>query len=101
MEYIEEGIASGRMVFWPGKFGAVITEILEYPRGRALNVFGGGGDAHKALEEFTQVFDPMLIQCARANGCRWITVTGRDGWQRVGKTLGYVPAWTVIAKEVG
>lgn len=100
IEYIEAGIASARMVFWPGKHGAVVTEILEYPNGSALNVFGGGGDHHKALKEFTEVFDPMLVSCAKANGCRWITVTGREGWQRVGKALGYTHAWTVIAKEL-
>lgn len=100
LEYIEEGIASGRMTFWPGEHGAVVTEFLEYPKGRALNVFAGGGDNQKALREFLYSFDPRLSAWAGANSCRWIMVTGRAGWQRVGNALGYKPAWNVIAKEL-
>lgn len=100
LEYVEEGISSGRMTFWPGEHGAVVTEFLEYPKGKALNVFAGGGDDTKALREFLYVFDPRLVQWAKVFGCRWITVTGREGWARVGKPLGYKPAWNVISKEL-
>lgn len=100
IEYIEDGIEAGRMEFHPGEFGAVVIEYLKYPNGLALNVFAGGGETHKALREFVEVFDPRLCLKASASGCRWITVTGREGWQRVGKSLGYKPAWIVIAKEL-
>jgi hypothetical protein len=100
IEYIEAEIAAGRMEFWPGKYGAVVVEFLEYPEGKCLNVFGGGGELHNALKEFVAVFHPRLCDWANANGCRWITVTGREGWARVGKPLGYKPAWNVIAKEL-
>lgn len=88
------------MEFQPGKYGAIVIEYLHYPEGGALNVFAGGGEKHKALKEFVGVFHPRLCALAQTKGCRWITVTGRYGWERVGKRLGYKPAWNVIAKDL-
>lgn len=88
------------MEFWPGEHGALVVETLTYPLGKCLNVFGGGGDKHKALKEFVEVFDPRLSAWAKSQGCRWLMVTGREGWVRIGKSLGYKLAWTVIAKEL-
>lgn len=100
IEYIEAGIEEGRMEFIPGKHGAVVIEYLTYPNGTAMNVFAGGGQRGKALKEFVGVFHPRLCLLAEGTGCRWITVTGRMGWQHVGKSLGYKPAWNVIAKDL-
>lgn len=100
VEYIEGEINAGRMVFWPLQNGAVLTDIVNYPRGRALNIFAAAGEPNASLVEMLEEAEPALVAFAMANGCRWVMGYGRPGWQRQCKSMGYSPKWTVIAKEL-
>jgi hypothetical protein len=100
LDYVEAECAAGRMVFWAGKHCAALTNFIDYPNGKALNVFAGGGDSHEALDEFVTRVEPDLVVWAKASGCRWIIGHGRPGWERVCKKMGYRHAWTVMSKEI-
>lgn len=100
IEYIEDQISTSIMTLWPGSHGCVLTEFQTFPNGRALNVFGGGGEENAVLQEFVEVFDPCMVNWAKMNKCKWIVIYGRPGWQRVGRGIGYRPVWNVIAKDV-
>lgn len=95
IEDIEAGIASGRFQFWAGKRCALVTEIIEYPRLKALNFFLIGGD----LGELMQL-EPQISGWARAHGCSRALGVGRKGFERVFAAHGFRPKWTYIAKDL-
>ena len=45
-----EEVMNGNAQFWPGKNSAVVTQIVNYPRKKAIHFFLAGGDI-KELEE--------------------------------------------------
>ena len=95
IEDIEGFIASGRYQFWPGKRSAAITEILSFPRTKALIVRMGGGDMEELIE-----MEKTLCVFARANGCTIIMGEGREGWERVCKSIGYRYGYVAMAKDL-
>lgn len=84
------------MHFWPAEKCAAVTEFLEFPTGKVLNVFAGGGD----LIELTKHLEPCFLTWAKVAGCKQIIGYGRPGWERVCKRMGYKHLWTVMAKDV-
>lgn len=100
IEDIERQVNEGRMVFWPGRHGAAVTEFITYPNGKALNVFAGGGDSNASLQEFIEDFEPALCAWAKSTDCKWIIGYGRPGWERPLKSRGYSVMWSVMRKEI-
>ena len=95
-EDIAEGIANGRMQFWPAPRGCLITELIVYPRKRVLNVFLGGGD----LDQLVDMHDAVAAW-AKAQGCDAATINGRPGWQRVYRGRGWKALATTLVKDFG
>lgn len=95
IEDVEAGLNAGLFQFWPGDGCAVVTEIVDYPRGRMLNFWLLGGDL-KALMRMR----PAIEAWGRARGCRWADGTGRPAWARVLKGHGYGPGPTSFSKEL-
>jgi hypothetical protein len=82
---IEEQLAKGDAVLWPGSKCALVTEFVTYPNGERLSqVMSAGGD----LEEIDSMV-PGMEAYARLNGCSRSTIVGRRGWERVMKKRGY------------
>ena len=74
---IKTAVENGTLQFFPGLSSVVITEIISFPRYKALNLFLAGGNAaelHAMLEE--------IENFARHVGVDRITFTGRKGWTR-------------------
>jgi len=95
IEDVERQIAEGRLQFWPGEKCACVTEIIEYPRLKALNFFLIGGD----LSELLQKMEPAVIAWAKAAGCTRVASTGRKGWSKALKPLGYEHVLYTMLKE--
>ncbi|MBI3678487.1 MAG: hypothetical protein HY243_17910 [Proteobacteria bacterium] len=95
IEDIEDGIASGAYQFWCTQNSAAITEIVDYPKLKALNFFLLGGD----LAELLDILEPRICAFARHKGCARVTGAGRKGWERVLKPLTYRFAGTTMFKE--
>lgn len=76
---IEDGIASGAYQFWCTENSTAITEIIEFPRLKALNFFLLGGD----LSELLDILEPHICDFAKFMGCTRVMGTGRKGWERV------------------
>ena len=101
IEYLERGIADGSMHFWAGKDCAAVTEFIDYPKCKVLNVFAGGGKRGIALRELTREMEPALLAWAKANGATRIIGFGSyPGWQRVCERMGYRHLWTVMQKDI-
>jgi hypothetical protein len=96
IEDVEQQIAAGRLQFWPGEKCAVVTEIVDYPRLRALNFFLVGGD----LAELIEKMEPAIVDWAKALGCTRVAQTGRKGWGRVLAPLGYQTTLSVMLKPI-
>ena len=94
IEDIAQGIAERRLQFWPAPNGCLVTELVKYPRTRVLNVFLGGG-------EFDQLVDMHgdVIAWAKLQGCTAATISGRKGWERAFKPLGWEYQFTTLKKD--
>lgn len=92
---IEGGVLTGVMQLWPAPEGALVTEILRYPKQRVCNVFLGGGamDQLKAMVPSVEVW-------AKAQGCQAVTVLGRPGWVRALAPFGVKPLYLALRKEL-
>lgn len=73
----------------------MVFEKTVYPQMNAFHGFLAGGD----LQEIKR-FDGGLVDAARALDCARITVTGRRGWVRALRDIGYVERWSTVAKDV-
>ena len=72
----------------------MITEIIEYPRLKAINLLFCGGD-YKELQSML----PSIEQFAKHFGCKRLYGGGRKGWLRKLKPLGFVQEY-MIRKEI-
>lgn len=66
------GISAGKLQLWIGERCAAVSEIQNYPRKRALNMFLAGGD----LEELKSL-TPGIEAFARAQACSSVQATAR------------------------
>ena len=82
---IEEQLAKGEAVLWPGQKCAIVSEFVTYPNGERLSqVMSAGGDLGEIEARV-----PGMAAFAWRNGCSHSTVQGRRGWERVLKRQGY------------
>lgn len=95
-EDIVRDVEDGKLQFWPGPNSVVITEIISYPRYKALNFFLAGGK----MEEL-EVMYPMIEAWSRRQGCDRAFLTGRRGWERTKWLLeqNWKPTLVVMEKK--
>lgn len=75
---VVDAISAGRMqAFW-GLNAGVITQIVEHPRKKELNVFLAFGDLSGVMR-----LQPEIAEFGRKHGCSFMVMSGRLGWQRV------------------
>ena len=94
-EDVARMVQEGSLQFWPGVASVILTEIIEHPRRRVLNVFLAGGK----LDEIERMIPP-LQDWARSRGCTLAVFAGRQGWER---TFLAKDGWTPrvwMAKEI-
>jgi hypothetical protein len=92
---VADGILSGRMQLWPAEKGCAVTEIVEFPKKRTLNVFLAGGEMDTIVD--------MLKSAetwGKAQGCSAMTVAGRKGWKRVLAPHGFNEVFTVLELKI-
>lgn len=91
---IVEGLQKGVMQLWPTPRGCIITEIVIYPKKKVLNVFLGGGELDQIMEMHESV-----IEWAKAQGCKALTMTGRFGWKKPLAVHGWKPLHASYVKD--
>jgi hypothetical protein len=94
IEDIKDKIKVGMFHLWPGKRSALITELVIFPQGRALNLLFCGGD-YSELEEML----PSLEMFAKELKCKRLYGGGRKGWLRKIKHLGFEEEY-MVRKEL-
>lgn len=78
--------------------GALVTENVVYPLGKAINIFLLGG---KDMEKWVNQLDDALVFYAKEIGAKWIDTASRRG---IGKLyypqIGYKETQTNYTKEI-
>ena len=94
-EDVVQMLVEGRAQAWCNGSSIAITEIVYFPRKRALHCFLAGGKSKEILEMM-----PSAIKWGQANGCTDFTIAGRKGWQRVLRKHGWSPRMTVMGLPI-
>jgi len=93
---IVQGVTAGHLQLWPMENGALVTEILTYPRRKVVNVFLGGGDMAELAAQHDNIID-----WSKTQGCTAARLSGRDGWRREFAKYGWKPLYQTLEKEFG
>ncbi|MCH1580843.1 MAG: hypothetical protein L7S55_09070 [Luminiphilus sp.] len=94
-EDVLDRILIGDMLFWPGKKSCMVTEIVQYPRKRAMHVFLAAGD----LTEIKSM-EPDLRTFAKKLQCDGLSLAGRRGWVRALKDIGFTEGHAIVVKNL-
>lgn len=93
IDEIFAGVMRGELQLWVGNHSAGITEVVTYPRCKAVRIFLAGGD----LEEMKHM-ERVLSEGARELGFDRIEIGGRRGFLRA--LVGYEELCTYVMKEL-
>ncbi len=88
------GLIDGRYQMFDAERGLLITEIVQAPRVRYVQVHIGAGELDAVLE----LDRTRLDEHAREHGCDFITMTGRLGWERVLPKHGWTRSGVVFTR---
>lgn len=90
LRMVEEGHAQ----LWPCEKSAAVTEIVAYPRYRAVRIWLAGGD----LEELRRLEGLICLWAYTQHGCTRSEIVGRAGWEKA--LEGYDKVAVVLRKEI-
>lgn len=97
---VYRNLIAGEMRLWlvyePGANvkAAVITRNVNFPLTRVCLIFGLGGND---MEEWIHFLPEVVEPWAKSQGCNFIELRGRDGWERL---LGWRKTSVVLRKEL-
>jgi hypothetical protein len=84
--YITEQIANGNMQCFLIGGIVFVTQVEEFPNGKALRlILAAGSNAKQCVPDAERFF----MEMAKLNGCRTLLTTGRQGWAKYAKRLGW------------
>lgn len=78
-------------------FGVVLTQFVQYPRKRCLDMTFIGGDGGMSWKD---IMLDTLQHWAADNNCDSIESSGRAGWAKIFKDDGYSMLWQVYELPV-
>ena len=98
---VMQACAAGHLQLWIGRESVAVSEILTFPRKRALNVFLAAGKSAELLACL-----PGMEAFARAHACDRLMFSGRldavdgrrSGWERL--MPGFEPTHLSLCKEL-
>jgi hypothetical protein len=89
-------VAAGTLQFWDGPQSVCLTEVLQAPQKKVLNVWLVAGN----MDELRAMY-PVIYAWGKAQGCQLVTHTGRPGWSRSFlKSEGWTTQLVVMTKEL-
>ena len=94
-EDVVQMLVENRAQAWVNGSSIAITEIVYFPRKRALHCFLAGGEMREIIEMM-----PSAAQFGADHGCTDFTIAGRKGWQRVLRRYGWSPRMTVMGWDI-
>ena len=94
-EDIKDAVMTGSMQLWTLDSTAAVTEIIQYPRFKAVVVVLAAGEMSELVEAI-----PELEEFSRIVGAQRILICGRLGWLRALKEHGFESAQAWAMKGV-
>lgn len=96
-EDIQAAVEAGSLQYWPGVRSVIVTEIIQYPRAKALHFFLAGGD----IDELEEMY-PLVEEWGRSQGCTVASMAGRAGWSRsfLTRKEGWTPTAVLFSKDL-
>jgi len=82
---ITDAVKGSRAQFWTNGDGAIVTELHNFPRRRAVHYWLIAGEMKSCL-----ALQPEIDAWAVGQGCDIATACGRRGWGRVAAPSGWV-----------
>lgn len=91
------GIIEGDYQLWASDRSACVTEIIDYPRRKALCFWLAGGD----LDDLMRNIEPDARAWGERQGCDLFLgyAIDRPGWSRALQRYGYAPGWRVFRRS--
>ena len=97
IEWLDEGVRSGAILFWHTDDAAITADIRVYPtNARVLHGLYATGSLLDIIEQLI----PTAEAFAREQGCRWAQIDSRQAWGRMLSGKGYGPYKTAILKDL-
>lgn len=75
---LREGLIRGEYQIFYNEGGALVTEVVKYPRANVLHCLVGAGDLDAVL-----ALQPEMRRFGATHQCKFISTIGRVGWERV------------------
>lgn len=96
IEDVDRFLESGKYLLFTSPNAAMVAQIIEYERKKAIHAIHGGGN----LKELIDVIEPRMRACGKVNGCSLSMGMGRKGWERALKDKGYRLGWVTMIKDI-
>lgn len=94
LDYLLFGCGVAKL--WTSENACIVTRFSFYPGCKIIEGLVAAGD----LGEIKDTLIPLAEQYGREQGCRFATISSRDGWAKVLKSSGYAPHQVTLVKEL-
>lgn len=88
-------ILTNRVLFFSYQEAFLIMERVEYPSFATFHCFLAGGKIEAVMEAQQQ-----MEQLGKDLGCKYLSIAGRPGWQRVLASKGWKPVCVTLYREI-
>lgn len=96
VEDVIGALEKGEMqAFWSDN-AMIVTQIVQHPRKKELNVFLAFGDLDEVM-----ALQPQLADFGRKHDCSFMVMSGRMGWQKVLPHHGWAKVGVTYALPLG
>lgn len=95
LDDIKKEISAGRFQVFSEGDSFVLTEVVQEPQQKYMNVFLAVGD----LSVVNLI--PKMEAFAEQAGCSWIQTLGRPGWKSVLPDYGWQPTHVLFVHRIG
>lgn len=94
---VADAVRSGEAQLWESESGEsfALSSIDEYPQKRVVRIWLAAGNIAEVIE-----LSEDIVVWGKSHGCSHAILSGRKGWERVGKDLGWEHGSTVLVKEI-
>lgn len=97
-EYVLAGLERGDFFLFSNEKALAVMEFIQSPRHKTAHVWAAGGEKNAGLAPYLELV-PIMEEFAIRSGCDSGGGTGRRGWVRAMKRLGYQAAEPAIEKR--
>ena len=94
-EDIGELIMNGQCQLWSADDGCVVTNVIEYPNYRALDIWLCGGSLERIMDML-----PDIERFGKYIDAKRITSCGRPGWLKLLSPHGYTKGLLCVNKDL-